>query len=323
MELISKLGEQGIIELFGGAPEGSVIAKSVGDDCAALRLNDGSLLLWTTDMLVEGVHFKRYFGTPNQLGEKSLAVNLSDIAAMGGRPLACLIGLSMPSGLDRSWLEAFRDGFNAASREYACPLIGGDTCGSEDRISISVTVLGRAEESEVLWRSGAKEGDDIWISGTPGTSALGLRLLLERSRDKSPAATKAVLAQLRPKPHLKLGSELARIGAVTACIDTSDGLSIDLHHILGTSGVGALLHEEMIPLPEIPKGRNDDPLELALRGGEDYHLLFTARKEERASIEALDGIILIGEIRADLEGLHLAREVGTLEALPPAGFSHF
>ena len=323
MELISKLGEQGIIELFGGAPEGSVIAKSVGDDCAALRLEDGGLLLWTTDMLVEGVHFKRYFGTPNQLGGKALAVNLSDIAAMGGKPLACLIGLSMPSGLERSWVEAFRDGFNDASKEYACPLIGGDTCGSEDRISISVSVLGRAEKSEVLWRRGAKDGDDIWISGTPGTSALGLRLLLDRSRDESPVARIAILAQLSPKPRLELGRELARLGSVTACIDTSDGISIDMHHILGASGVGALLHEDSIPLPEIPEVRNYDPLELALRGGEDYHLLFTARQEAREDIEALGGVNRIGEIRADLEGLHLAGEDGTMEALPPSGFSHF
>ncbi len=324
MSEIKKLGEQGIIDLFKSDDlVSNRIVKSIGDDCAALRQPDGNLLLWTTDMLAEGVHFDRGFGSPYDLGCKSLAVNLSDIAAMGGEPEACLLCLSLPRTLPEEWVREFRDGFTAISEKYGCPVIGGDTCGSDSSIVISVTVMGFVPESQALWRDGAKEGDDIWISATPGVSALGMKILLGKSDASSPAGEAAVKHHLRPEPRLALGRELAEEHLVTACIDTSDGIAVDLGHICEASGLGARIFEDRIPLPEIPADRDDDPLLLALHGGEDYDLLFTARPNNRTELEATGGLFRLGEMVAIDEDIQLLRTDGRSETLIPAGFSHF
>jgi thiamine-monophosphate kinase len=320
---IRKLGEQGVIDLFKSHLDNKRIVKAIGDDCAAIEISDNTLLLWTTDMLIEGVHFERHFGTPFQLGCKSLSVNLSDIAAMGGEPLACLINLSIPADLSQQWLSEFRDGFIQTSQKYDCPVIGGDSCGSRKTISISVTVLGEAPEGRILQRDGAKDGDDIWLSAIPGVSALGLGILTNQSDMTSEEARSAIEKHLNPQPCLALGRTLASKKLATACIDTSDGLVIDLGHICEASRLGAVLVERDVPLPSIPADRSDDPLHLALHGGEDYSLLFTAPATNRKELRKLGGLYLIGRIDDSVEGLILKRHGGKKESLFPQGFSHF
>jgi thiamine-monophosphate kinase len=320
---IRKLGEQGIIDLFKVSRAQPPITKSIGDDCAAIRLPGGKLLLWTTDMLIEGIHFERRFGTPKQLGAKSLAVNLSDIAAMGGRPIACLLALSLPHDLEQNWISEFRDGFTSLAERHGCPLIGGDTCGGREEIAISVTVLGEVPEDQVLWRSGAHDGDDIWVSGIPGTSALGLRILADGGDIISDEARIAVNKHLDPEPRLEPAEDLAESGQVTACIDTSDGIAVDLGHLCGESHLGALLEESLLPLPAIPPGREDDPLELALQGGEDYELLFTAAPAARVIFEKVRDLHRIGKMDESSNGVFMQRSDGGRERITPRGFSHF
>ncbi|HUX07638.1 MAG TPA: thiamine-phosphate kinase [Acidobacteriota bacterium] len=323
MSDIRKLGEQGIIDLFRSDLTGNLIVKSIGDDCAVIKQPDGKLLLWTTDMLVEGVHFERGFGSPYDLGYKSLAVNLSDIAAMGGEPVACLLCLSLPRTLPEQWICNFRNGFTDICEKYGCPLIGGDTCGSNGSITISVTVMGTVPESQVLLRDAANEGDDIWISAVPGVSALGLKILSDKSDSSSAVAEAAVGRHLRPEPCLSLGRKLAAERLANACIDTSDGLVIDLGHVGEASKLGAMIYEKWIPLPEMPADQDDDPFRLALHGGEDYGLLFTSHPDNRAALETAGGLFRIGNMVTALERIQLVRSDGTVEHLIPAGFSHF
>ena len=320
MSDISQLGEDGIISLFANVDTRDPVIKGIGDDCAVLRLNENELLLWTTDLLVEDVHFKRDVGTPKQLGMKSLAVNLSDIAAMGGTPTACLLALSLPKDLDQIWVNDFRDGFMEMASRFRCQLVGGDTCRSTDRITISVSVVGKVLSNEVIWRTGARDGDDIWVSGIPGYSELGLRVLKDGGEHLV-----AVVHHLCPEPQCELGRRLAESSAATSCIDTSDGLAVDLTRICELNNLGAVLEESLIPSLFIPEQRDDDPLELALYGGEDYGLLFTAKPDQRTKLKDLTDLHRIGRMDSSITGIMLSRADGTNEPIQPYGrsFSHF
>ena len=324
MSDLGALGESAIIELLSTACKDDQILKSIGDDCAALRCKEDRLLLWTTDMLIEEVHFLR--GHPaRKLGQKALNVNLSDIAAMGGKPLACLLSISLPARLEQSWLRSFRDGFLASAAQYSCPLIGGDTCASRGGIGMSITVLGTSNEERTLWRAGAKDGDDIWISGVAGRSALGLKALQAHPKEHR-AVRDAVEHHLCPQPRLKLASSLADGFLATCCIDTSDGIAIDLGHICRANNVGAVLELDRLPLAQIPDGLQLSALELALHGGEDYELLFCADKANRQRIEAIGEVSRIGRIDKGVDGILLQSPDGSTAGMLEAGqsgFSHF
>jgi thiamine-monophosphate kinase len=266
---------------FGPAPAGVMLG--IGDDCAAIEIPGPDYLLWTVDTMVEGVHFDLAYTTLSQLGWKSLTVNLSDIAAMGGDPGPALLSLGWPPDRDRSLALEFAAGLAQAAREYGATIIGGDTVASPGGLIITITLTGRVPAGQMLRRAGARAGDLIFVTGPLGEAAAGLALL--RQGLELPANLKAALteAHLRPRPNLRAGRLLAREGLATALIDTSDGIATDLYHICRASGVGARIPAASVPVsPRVTAAAPHlgcDPLDLALFGGEDYLLLFTATPE--------------------------------------------
>jgi thiamine-monophosphate kinase len=272
---------QALSREFGPAPAGVILG--IGDDCAAIEIPGPDYLLWTVDTLVEGVHFDLTYTPLSQLGWKSLTVNLSDIAAMGGNPGPALLSLGWPPDRDRREALAFAAGLAQAAREYGVAVIGGDTVASPGGLIITVTLTGRVPAPQMLRRAGAGVGDLIFITGPLGEAAAGLKIL--RQGLELPANLKEALteAQLRPRPRLRAGRLLAQEGLATALIDTSDGVATDLYHICRASGVGARIPAATVPVsPRVTAAApylDCNPLDLALFGGEDYLLLFTATPE--------------------------------------------
>ena len=263
----------------------------VGDDGAIVRPTPGCELVISTDMLVSGTHFLPDTN-PEDLGWKTLAVNVSDMAAMGARPRWALLAAALPAATE-SWIEKFARGFFACAEAFDIDIIGGDT--TRGPRNFCVTIFGEVPEGQALLRSGARAGDDIWVSGLPGRAALGLAHL--QGRHVLPNPEECLAALHRPQPRVALG--LALRGRATAAIDISDGLLADLGHILDESGVSATLNIPGLP----PPGPERDCL---LAGGDDYELLFTASASRRADIAAL----------AETLGLALTR-IGTIEPGEP------
>ena len=252
--------------------------------------NGPDYLLWTVDTLVEGVHFDLAYTSLSQLGWKSLTVNLSDIAAMGGDPGPALLSLGWPPDRDRRGALAFAAGLAQAAREYGVAVIGGDTVASPGGLIVTVTLTGRVPADQMLRRAGAQVGDLIFVTGPLGEAAAGLEIL-RRGLDLPPDLKEALTeAQLRPRPQLRAGRLLAQEGLATALIDTSDGIATDLYHICRASGVGARIPAAAVPVsPRVTAAAphlGRDPLDLALTGGEDYLLLFTATPEMAGRLPA-------------------------------------
>ncbi|MFA7681158.1 MAG: thiamine-phosphate kinase [Pigmentiphaga sp.] len=300
-----------------------------GDDCALLPPSGQSLAI-STDLLIEGRHFFPDVH-PRALGHKALAVNLSDLAAMGAQPLGCVLGLALPS-LDEAWLSEFSAGWYALADAAACPLVGGDTTRSVAGITLSVTVFGAVPEAQALRRSAARAGDEIWVSGQLGEASLALRLLQGDRLGWSGAEAAERLAQARralewPQPQLALGQALR--GRAHAALDISDGLLQDLGHILSASGCAARLAWPAIPLGPSLAGL-PAPLQqaFALSGGDEYQLCFTAAPSARQRILAAAqaagvAVHCIGAIEAG-RGLMLLDEAGRPLPLPDQrGFDHF
>jgi thiamine-monophosphate kinase len=266
---------------FGPAP--SEVILGIGDDCAALALSGADYLLWTVDTLVEGVHFDLAYMSLFQLGWKSLAVNLSDIAAMGGVPQHALLSLGWPPDRDRRLALEFAAGLAQAAREYGAAVIGGDTVASPLGLAITVTLTGLVPASQMLRRSGARVGDLIFVTGPLGEAAAGLEILRQGLALAPDLIETLVEAHRLPRPQLAAGRVLAKEGLATALIDTSDGVATDLYHICQASRVGARLQAASVPIsPRVQAAAPDlgrDPLNLALAGGEDYLLLFTTPPE--------------------------------------------
>jgi thiamine-monophosphate kinase len=331
------LGEFEIIDLFrGGAFRHDWVREGIGDDCAVLDLGGDRSLLVTTDLLVEGVHYRGHTISPWQLGWKAMAVSVSDVAAMGGLPRAAFAAAGLPPGLDRGWLEQLRDGMAACAERYGVDLLGGDTSGAPRDGLICVTLLGEAPREQVVLRKGARPGDVAFLGGPVGLSAAGL-WLLERGPEAARGLPEAlrerlVKAHLEPQPQVALGRWLAERGLATAMIDVSDGVLQDLRHICDASGVGALVAAEILPIDPALKaaaalGCGGEPWRTALGGGEDYVLCFTAPSEgwEAMVAQAREelGVELTpfawieedpGLRRFGLDGIH---------RLEPAGWDHF
>ncbi len=259
-------------------------ALGIGDDCALIKVSTGCELAISTDTLVEGVHFFPH-ADAEKLGHKSLAVNLSDLAAMGASPRYVTLALTLPS-IDDRWLTAFSRGFFALADEFDVELIGGDT--TRGPLSITLTVMGEIEAGRALRRDGAKAGDDIWVSGTLGGAALAL-MHLQNKIQLQPHIFSRVEDRLhRPLPRITLGQTL--LGAASAAIDISDGLVADLGHICERSKLSAMIERDLLPLaPSLMSVRVDlrEGLinECALSGGDDYELCFTAPNSARVQIE--------------------------------------
>ncbi len=252
-----------IAKLFAPIPANSF--EGIGDDCAVLPLENGESLVFTADLLVEEVHFLRHAASAYEIGHKSLAVNLSDVAAMGVRPVATLLSIALPADLPDRWAEEFMEGYRALSERFSVALIGGDTTRSKSGITINVTAIGRGSSTNIKRRSNARPKDIVFVTGELGTSDCGLRDLLAGRIDTPQAAI-----HRNPQPQVNEGIWLGMRHDVHAMMDISDGLASDLRHILHRSGVGAEIETEHVP---IAQGAD---LQTALCGGEDYKLLFTA-----------------------------------------------
>ncbi|MBI5529567.1 MAG: thiamine-phosphate kinase [Deltaproteobacteria bacterium] len=303
------------------------VALGIGDDCAVIDVRPGEVLLHTTDCLVEGVHFRREYFAAIDIGLKAVAVNLSDIAAMGGRPVAFLLTLVIPGRArdgrgndtiqetgrdDERYLLDIVRGAIACGRKFGCQLAGGNVSSTRgDGLIVDVSMIGAAKKGCVLRRSGARPGDVVLVSGHPGQSSAGLALLndsrltthdsrLRTASSIQHPASSLRAAHLRPQPMLALGRSLAERGLATACIDTSDGLVQDLGHICGESGVGAEIDAAKIPisraLRRLCSESRKDPLEFALGGGEDYGLLFTVTEKDFPKVRRLKSPVPITSI---------------------------
>ena len=294
-----------------------------GDDCALLVPSAGMELAITTDMLVEGTHFLPTV-SPELLGWKAVAVNLSDLAAMGAQPRWLLLAGSLPSA-DEEWLASFAGGLFACSTRFAVELVGGDT--TRGPLNLCLTALGELPAGSALRRDRARLGDDLWVSGLPGRAALGLAHLQGRTQLPPALATSCLAALQQPQPRVELGLELRRRGLANAAIDISDGLLADLAHILDRSAVGAEIL--VSALPQLPAGV---ALELArncqLSGGDDYELVFSAPPGARSAIgELADQLALpltrCGRIVEAAGGLRLLDADGRPLASEQRGFDHF
>ncbi len=278
---IRSLGEFGLIDYikgtFGKIGETDGIT-GIGDDCAIIPQTTGMETLVSTDMLVEGSHFLIGDITPFQLGWKSAAVNLSDIAAMGGRPVGTFLSFALPKDLDMDWAKGFIDGYRAISDKYGCPLLGGDTTSSPELICINVTVLGQCPKGQSKKRSDALTGDLICVTGPLGDSGAGLRIILDNQKNLI-GAQNLINKHYLPEPRVTEGLKLSALEGVHAMMDISDGIGSDLRHILKASGKGAQIDCNAIPISDQMKAycsaTGSDPLELAICAGEDYELLFT------------------------------------------------
>ncbi len=248
-----------------------------GDDCAILRPARGRELI-TIDSMVEGVHFRLDWGAPESLGARSLTVNLSDIAAMGGRPTACVVNLAIRPGLDARFFDRLYAGLERAAGAAGVDIVGGNVTRAE-ALSITIALLGEARGG-VLMRSAARPGDHIYVTGTLGDAALGWRALDGQVKVRGAARRFLIDRYLNPAARVAAGMRLARIRPVPAAIDISDGLWQDLGHMLERSGVGAEIDAAAIPLSPAYRAAAGGDLKLALGGGEDYELLFALRHEK-------------------------------------------
>lgn len=295
----------------------------VGDDAALLRPTAGMELAVTTDMLLVGRHFL-VDADPHLLGHKALAVNLSDLAAMGATPRWATLALALPQA-DEDWLEAFSRGFLELAARFAVDLVGGDT--TRGPLNISVTLLGEVPAGQALRRDGARVGDDIWVSGQLGGAALGLcHLQAEVSLD--PEEARSCLARLHgPQPRVDLG--LALRGLARGGIDISDGFAADLGHVLARSGVGAEVLCSRLPAHAAVLARLDDALarQCLLAGGDDYELCFTAPAGSRQEVHAAAtragvGVRRVGRITM-APGLRILDDAGRALDLASPGYDHF
>lgn len=280
MEL-SEIGEFGLIERLraklGKPADGEVW---IGDDAAVLRAPAGTIL-FTTDLLVEHVHFDTKFTGPEDLGYKSLAVNISDVAAMGGTPRRAVIGLGVTPGLDLEWIEGLYAGMKECCDEFDMAVVGGDVSRSQ-QIIISVALLGNPAGRLFIQRSGARVGDAVCVTGILGASAAGLRLMRDENRDR----LDLLRAHLRPVPRVR-EAQVLRKHLPTSMIDISDGFSVDLGHICDSSEVGVLIESNYLPVVELSDVElEESSLQLALSGGEDYELCFTIPEERCAAAMA-------------------------------------
>lgn len=331
------MNERQIIEYIADliGPADGQLLKGIGDDCAVVRKDGNHVWLLTMDTLIESVHFNCSFHPPEKLGRKAVAANVSDIGAMGGKPIFVLLSAGMPHGFDEAWFCAFARGLADACREYGCFIIGGDTVASPGGLSFTLTVIGEAEADKVVYRSGARPGDTVWVSGELGWAAAGLELLAAGIEPNNRAFDPFREKHLNPQARVTLGRQLAAGGLVHAMMDLSDGLATDLAHLCKQSGVGARLVAKDLPgvetLADAARLTGCDAQRWAISGGEDYELLFTADPDDSGQLIRIaegcgQSIFPVGTIVAGV-GVTLVRERGdgTSEEVAVAyqGFDHF
>lgn len=340
---ISAIGECALIERIRHAlPRPHNALLGIGDDCAALRPTVGRDLLLTADLLVDGVDFTQQTITPFRLGRKAMGVNLSDIAAMGGVPRAALVTLALPPDEEIVFVDELYRGLQEEGARFAVEVIGGDLSASAT-LMIGVTLVGEVEAGKAVTRSGARPGDRIWVTGRLGAAAAGLTALRAgfRLRDDQVETPYEVSASLReairaaierhhcPVPRIREGRALAQAGVASAMIDLSDGLASDLGHLCRESGVSARIREDRIPVDQaasaIAQRFGQEPLALALQGGEDFELLFTSSWDPPDIVTMFPDAVTVtavGQVGEAGRGCLLERRDGSAVALA-GGYDHF
>ena len=328
---LKDIGEFGFIKRIesGCLIRDTNVIRGIGDDCCVFKTSGEMATVLTTDMLVEEVHFLLGAISPFELGRKALAVNLSDIAAMGGTPKEAVISIAIPDRVDLATLDDVYHGMKSMAKEFAVNLLGGDTTSSPKHLVINIALVGEAKEDEILYRSGAKAGDVIFLTGPVGSSAAGLDLIL-RKRDRE-GWQDLIKAHHNPYPHLKEGRIIAGMKVAHSLIDVSDGIAADLGHICTESKLGAILEESMIPTTDKFKDYcrrfHVNSNHLTLHVGEDYVLLGTVSpksvKDLGAALESKGcEFYQIGYTVAE-PGLQLRTRKNSLETMSADGWDHF
>ena len=331
MTLQSHSGERKLLDiLIKGTTLPSSVLKGAGDDCALLSLGRGQELLVTCDMMLEDVHFKRDWLSPEEISRKLLVRSLSDIAACGGNPHYYTLSMGIPGSIPDSFIERFREGLRRMDKHCGISLIGGDLSSSPGGLYLDLQMLGSVEKGRFLSRDGALPGDEIFLTGDIGSVLLGLEFL--RKGKKAEGGPDYLSKFARPEARIGFGKELATRRAASAAIDVSDGLSTDLHNICLASGVGAVIEEATLPLsplldaPPLPLG--EDRATFALRSGEEYEILFTAPPGSTDAIGKISektglAVTLIGTVTAKQEKIELKGKKGSPKRLNPTGWDHF
>ncbi|MHB1389778.1 MAG: thiamine-phosphate kinase [Thermoleophilia bacterium] len=329
--LVSELGEEALIDqlrhLF--AVTSADVPLAIGDDAAVIDFSSGHQTVWTTDLLLEDIHFQKSWQTPRQLGRKSLAVNLSDIAAMGAVPRFVLLSIACSLQTEVEFLLEFCRGFCELAVEYGVAVIGGDTSASADGLVVSVSASGQVPTGRALTRSGASIGESVLVTGYLGSAAGGLRLLQEGiDSSRFPTLYQAFVAPVPAVTEARLILE-SGAGAMT---DISDGLASDLKHICDQSSASAVINRSRLPIhPELTLAAAEfdwDPSVMAIAGGEDYGLLFTMAADRATAVAAAiksstgTSVTVIGEISAGA-AISVVDEQGRPEKMPGSGFDHF
>lgn len=325
---IEKIGEFGLIELIKRrifSKDNSVLVN-IGDDAAVIEPSKDKLLIFTTDTLMEKVHFDLKYFTFEQIGWKAMVANLSDIAAMGGLPKFALVTIGLPVSISVENVISIYDGMNEVAKRYKCKIIGGDTFFSPEGIFISIALLGEVEKEFLVKRRGARKGDLICVTGDLGEAQAGLEFLKKYTR-KKPALIKK---HLTPFPRIREARTLVKNLKISSMIDISDGLSSELFHLTEENDLGAIIYETKIPISTNCTKAGDllkrSPLLWALSSGEEYELLFTIKKKELAKLEKIKEkvkVSVIGEMLEKKEGIFLMERSGKKKKLRKTGFTHF
>jgi thiamine-monophosphate kinase len=298
----------------------TVVSTGIGDDCAVLRVPPGHEMLITTDFTLEGIHFRRDWHTAEVVGHRCLARGLSDIAAMGGKPGAAFLSLALPRDLGQAWVRQFARSLIGLAKQFGVTLAGGDTAESPGGVLADILVVGTAPRGKAVLRSGARVGDRIFVSGQLGGSAAAVRQM--RKKPKTKLNVRDYPRHFLPQPRIELGRILREGGLASAMIDTSDGLSTDMAHLCEESGVGAELEADLIPRARVGKPTREVDIELAVHGGEDYELLFTAPAGRQIPLRIAGvPITQIGRITRGRKIFLIDR--GIRHELQPRGWEHF
>jgi thiamine-monophosphate kinase len=333
---VGEIGEFPLIERIRKilpSAENRDLLVDVGDDTAAIRLDARRAMLLTCDIQVEGRHFRFDHITPYQLGRRSMAVNLSDIAAMGGKPTYALVSLGIPASFPVASYDRLFEGMRDELQPHRARIVGGNLAQTRESLVVDITLLGEAGISRILTRGGARVGDRIFVTGEVGASGAGFQVLSIFGRRFPGKYRSLVTRHVLPTPRIAAGQRIAREGVATAMIDLSDGVAGDLFHICTRSGVGAEIHEERLPLPEhireIAERSGRSVIDLALHSGEDYELLFTVpRSVSAGKVRSITGdsgvpVTEIGTIVRRNDGYRLVDSRGKKTRLVPAGWDHF
>jgi len=336
---LKEIGEFGLISWIRGKMplRDPNIAAGIGDDAAVMKPPKRSICLVTTDILIEDIHFRLDYTDPLRLGKKALSINLSDIAAMGGTPQYFLLSMGLPPHLPFRWVEEFFDGIQQVAERYNLSLIGGDTSLAR-KLTINITLIGRGKAGEVIYRKGARAGDQIMVTGTLGNAALGLQILKSHKGDPSISwngdsdLAELIEKHLSPTPRIAEGQLIAKNHLASAMIDISDGLMADLGHILEETRAGAKISISRLPFSEAYRRKSSqyasNDIDLAISGGEDYELLLTTPRKKGEKLLRLFNqrglqITPIGEIVDARYGLRFFLDDGKEYRPRKRGYNHF